>query len=110
MSSIPTIAVTKAVRDAESSLSLETLRHAYDPRPEVFAAIGKAYVSYAYEFVCASCADYYGTRYPYVDATIREEWYNVAIITGNLGVSWSCDSCEKSVVESSAYLYIPDMI
>ena len=113
MSSIPTIRVSEAVHYLDSSLSLETVRYAYDPRPEGSEAITKAYASDAHEFVCRTCADYYGTRYSHVDATIREEWYNVAIISGNLGLAWTCDMCDKTVHEmdenSDAYLYIHDM-
>ena len=110
MSSIPTIRVSEAVHYLDSSLSLETVRYAYDPRPEGSAAITRAYASDAHEFMCVKCANYYGTRYHHVDATIREEWENVAIISGNLGLSWTCDMCDKTIHEmdenSDAYLYI----
>ena len=113
MSRIPTIFVSEAVHYPDSALSLETLRYAYDLRPEGSTAISKAYASDAHEFVCCRCADYYGTRYFHVDATIREEWCNVAIIAGNLGVSWACEMCDKIAHEmdenTDAYLYIHDM-
>ena len=112
MSSIPTIFVSEAVHYLDSSLSLETVRYAYDPRPEGSAAISKAYASDAHEFVCRTCADSRGTTFTQGDI-ISEDWENVAIISGNLGLSWTCDTCDKTVHEmdenTDAYLYIHDM-
>ena len=109
MSSIPTIRVSEAVHYLDSSLSLETVRYAYDPRPEGSAAISKAYASDAHEFVCRTCADSRGTTFTRGDI-VSEDWENVAIITGNLGLSWTCDMCDKTVqgldTDTDAYLYI----
>lgn len=115
MSSIPTIRVSEAVHYLDSSLSLETVRYAYDPRPEGSAAITKAYASDAHEFACAECADGLGDTFTQGDI-ISEDWENVAIVTGNLGLAWTCDMCDKSVqgpdtdtdtdTDTDAYLYI----
>ena len=109
MSSIPTIYVSEAVHYLDSSLSLDTLRYAYDPLPEGSAAISKAYASDAHEFACAECADGLGDTFTNV-GYISEDWSKVAIVTGNLGLSWTCDMCNKSVGgHMDAHLYIHDM-
>jgi len=118
MSGIPTIYVSEAVHYLDSSLSLDTVRYAYDPRPEGSAAIDKAYASDAHEFVCYRCADDLGTTFEREcfisgDDVISEDWENVAIIAGNLGLSWKCDMCDKTVHEmdenTDAYLIIHNM-
>ena len=112
MSSIPTIRVSEAVHYLDSSLSLETVRYAYDPRPEGSEAITKAYASDAHEFACAECADGLGNTFKNF-GYITEDWSKVAIVTGNLGLSWTCDMCDKTVHEmdgdAAAHLYIHDM-
>lgn len=112
MSSIPTIFVSEAVHYLDSSLSLETVCYAYDPRPEGSAAITRAFASDAHEFACLSCADDMGDTFTQGDI-ISEDWENIAIISGNLGLSWTCDYCDRTIHEmdenTDAYLYIHDM-
>ena len=112
MSSIPTIFVSEAVHYLDSSLSLETVRYAYDPRPEGSAAITRAYASDAHEFACRTCADDLGDTFKHF-GYVSEDWSKVAVISGNLGLSWTCDMCNKTIHEmdenSDAHLYIHDM-
>lgn len=112
MSTVPTIFVSKAVHYPDSTLSLDTVRYSYDPRPDGSAAISRAYASDAHEFLCFNCVDDMGIKYT-KEGVISEEWENVAVIVGNLGVSWKCDSCDKHIHEmndnTDAYLYIHAM-
>lgn len=111
MSRTPVIFVSEAVHYSDSSLSLDTLRYAYDPRPAGSAAISRAYASDAHEFACLSCADDLGDTFM-SDDIISEQWENVAVIAGtpDLGMNWKCDMCDKTVHEmdenTDAYLYV----
>lgn len=115
MNKIPTIFVSEAVHYSDSSLSLETVQYAYDLSPEGSTAISRAYASDAHEFVCYQCADDLGTTFKREcfisdEGVISEDWENVAVIAGNLGLSWTCDMCDKDIHEmnenTDAYLCI----